>query len=82
MSRDYDDSIELPVTHMGVDLYVKFDYTPEEIGRPYGDTPEPGYPEEIDILEVLVNGVNIAPLLDIDVIHSLQDKVLEQRGQA
>lgn len=68
---------EMPITHMGVDLLVRFDYTPEEPAEPYGDAPYPGCPEEVDVGEVFVGGVDITPLLDIDVIHALEQKVLE-----
>lgn len=70
----------LNVTHMGVDLVVHFDYQPEEPAEHYGDAPYPGCPEQVDIAEVYVGKVDISSLLDIDVIHSLEQKVLEMRA--
>lgn len=67
------------ITHMGVDLVVTFDYSPEEAAQHYGDAPYPGCPERVDIEEVFVGEVDIQPLLDIDVIHELESKVLEYR---
>ena len=69
----------MSITHQGVDLTVYFDYTPEEPADHYGPAPYPGCPEEVEVCEVFVGGVDIAPLLDIDVIHELERKVLEAR---
>lgn len=80
MALILDRTSEMPVTHMGVDLIVRYDYEPEEPAEHYGDAPYPGCPEQIDIGEVLVKGVDIAPLLDIDVIHSLEQTILEMRA--
>jgi hypothetical protein len=74
-----DRTCELPITHMGVDLVVRFDYTGEEEAQHYGDAPYPGCPEQVDVCEVLVGGVDISALLDIDVIHALEQKVLEMK---
>jgi hypothetical protein len=74
-----DRTCEMPITHKGVDLVVRFDYTGEEEAQHYGDAPYPGYPEQVDIGEVFVGGVDISALLDIDVIHALEAKVLEAR---
>jgi hypothetical protein len=74
-----DRTCEMPITHMDVDLVVKFDYSPEEPAEHYGDAPYPGCPEQVDVCEVLVGGVDISALLDIDVIHALEQKVLEMK---
>jgi hypothetical protein len=63
------------ITYSGVDLVVEYDYSPEE-----RQTLEyPGYPEHVEICEVLVNGVDIISLLDTDAIEALESEVLEDR---
>jgi hypothetical protein len=63
------------ITHMGVSMVVEYDYEPEE-----RQTLEyPGYPETCDVVTVSVGGVEITPLLDIDVIHSIETLILEGR---
>lgn len=65
---------EMPVTHNGVPLVVKFEFEPAE----RGDFDHPGYPANVDVLHVIAGGVEITELLEYDAISSLQDKVLEQ----
>lgn len=69
----------MSITHMGVELSVVYDYQPEEEADHYGPAPYPGYPAQVDISEVYCGKVDITALLDIDVIHSLEQKVLEMR---
>jgi hypothetical protein len=66
------------VTHMGVSMVVQFDYEPAE--RSSFDCP--GYPEQCDVTTVSVGGVEITPLLDIDVIHSIETLILEGRDDS
>lgn len=70
---------EMTVTYGGFDFRVRFDYTPEEPADHYGPAPYPGYPEQLEIIEVLLGGEPIDELLREDVLDDLAEKILEMR---
>lgn len=70
---------EVTVTYSGFDFTVQYDYSPEEPAQHYGDAPYPGCPEEVQIVEVLLNGEPIGELLREDVMDEIYHKVLEAR---
>lgn len=74
-----DRTCEMNVAYAGFDFLVRFDYTPEEPADHYGPAPYPGYPEQLEIVEVLIGGEDIAPLLSESTIDDLTEKVLEMR---
>lgn len=78
--RYLDRTAEMNVAYAGFDFLVRYDYTPEEPAEHYGDAPYPGAPEQLDIVEVLINGEDISPLLSESTMDDLIEKVLEMRG--
>lgn len=74
-----DGTSEMTVTYGGFDFRVRYDYTPEEPADHYGPAPYPGYPEQLEIIEVLIGGEDIAPLLSESTLDDLEQKVLEMR---
>ena len=68
---------QMPIVFKGVDLLVTYEYEPEEPGDHYGPAPYPGYPEQLDVIEVHHKGENITELLDWQMVEDIGQKVRE-----
>ena len=57
---------------------VEFDYQPEDIAlRVNGIQMEPDYPAQVDLLAVMVEGVDIIDLLSAEVLAAIEAEIWE-----
>ncbi len=57
-------------------LSVEFDYEPEDIAlRINGIQMEPDYPAQVDLLAVMVEGVDIIDLLSADILAAIEAEI-------
>ena len=57
-------------------LTVEFDYEPEDIAlRVNGIQMEPDYPARVDLLAVMVEGVDIIDLLSSDILEAIESEI-------
>jgi len=57
---------------------VEFDYQPEDIAlRVNGIQMEPDYPAQVDLLAVMVEGVDIIDLLSAEVLAAIESEIWE-----
>jgi hypothetical protein len=57
-------------------LTVEFDYEPEDIAlRVNGIQMEPDYPARVDLLAVMVEGVDIIDLLSSDILEAIEAEI-------
>lgn len=69
---------EMAVAYNNVPMIVHYEYEPAEPSE-INDTTggHPGYPANVDVQKVFAGGVDITELLEWELIHKLEDKVLE-----
>lgn len=69
---------EMAVSYNDVPVTVHYEYEPAEDAEVDDLTGgHPGYPANVDVLKVFAGGVDITELLEWELIHKLEDQVLE-----
>lgn len=69
---------EMALSFNDVPVVVHYEYEPPEPADINDfDGGHPGWPANVDVLKVLAGGVDITELLDMDLIHKLEDQVME-----
>ena len=69
------------VEPFGFPMDVRYDYDPGEPPVYWGPNPCPGAAPAVEVLEVLVGGVDIYPMLDNDQIERIEAAVLRECGE-
>lgn len=69
---------EMDLTFNDVPVTVYYEHEPAEPAEVNDfDGGHPGYPANVDVLHVFAGGIEITELLEWELIHKLEDQVLE-----
>jgi hypothetical protein len=69
---------EMAVRYNDVPVLVHYEYEPAEAPELNDfDGGHPGWPANVDVIKVFAGGIEITELLEWELIHKLEDQVLE-----
>jgi len=73
----------MTMDHMGVDLYIEYDYQPaeKEVRYDSNGTGYPGCPASLEITKIMIEDVDVSELFEYyGLIEKIEEKMWEERG--